>query len=165
MDHYQVCSNNAPEAKIGPTWRSHKLIWLVHKVQVSDSGPLWPSCILIFFILVGNKHMHKSLDEFEFRSDSTTDYGVSCPWGSEKIISQVFFGLFNFRFIQYLQISRAGMISCVLYLAWSPFQVQSHLPLSIVKYGVSKHYAGSTGSYYCPLGYLFENRKRKMFWI
>ena len=28
--------------------------------------------------------MHKSLDEFEFRQDPTTDYGVSCPWLSEK---------------------------------------------------------------------------------
>ena len=25
------------------------------------------------------KDMHKSLDEFEFRPDPTTDYGVSCP--------------------------------------------------------------------------------------
>ena len=28
--------------------------------------------------------MHESLDEFEFRQDPTTDYGVSCPWVSEK---------------------------------------------------------------------------------
>ena len=26
----------------------------------------------------------KSQDEFEFRPDQTTDYGVSCPWASEK---------------------------------------------------------------------------------
>ena len=31
------------------------------------------------FILVGNQDMHKSLDEFEFWSDPTTDEGVSCP--------------------------------------------------------------------------------------
>ena len=35
------------------------------------------------------------------------------------------------------------------------FKVQSHLPLSIVKYGVSKHYACSQVSDRCPLGYLF----------
>ena len=43
MDHHQVCSNNAPGAKDGPPWGSHKLIGLVHIVQVSDSdhyGPL-----------------------------------------------------------------------------------------------------------------------------
>ena len=33
----------------------------------------------ILFILAGNDDIHKSLDEFEIRPDSTTDYGVSCP--------------------------------------------------------------------------------------
>ena len=33
--------------------------------------------------------MHKSLDEFEFRQDPTTDYGVSCPWASEKSMYNV----------------------------------------------------------------------------
>ena len=32
----------------------------------------------IFFILVGNGDMHKSLDELEFPPDQTTVYGVSC---------------------------------------------------------------------------------------
>ena len=35
----------------------------------------------ILFKLTGNEDMHK----FEFRPDQTTDYGVSCPWASEKI--------------------------------------------------------------------------------
>ena len=30
-------------------------------------------------ILAGNEDMHNILDEFEFRPDRTTDYGVSCP--------------------------------------------------------------------------------------
>ena len=34
--------------------------------------------------------MHKSLDEFEFRPDPTTDYGVSCPWASKKSTSPLF---------------------------------------------------------------------------
>ena len=38
---------------------------------------------------------------------------------------------------------------------WSLFQVQSHLHLSIVNYGVSKHYTGFMMSDRCPLGYLF----------
>ena len=33
----------------------------------------------ILFILAGNKDMHKISDGSEFRSDRTTDYGVSCP--------------------------------------------------------------------------------------
>ena len=34
-------------------------------------------------ILAGIEDMHKISDEFEFRSDRTTDYGVSCPWVSK----------------------------------------------------------------------------------
>ena len=33
----------------------------------------------IFFIRAGNKDSNKSLDVFEFRLDSTTDCGISCP--------------------------------------------------------------------------------------
>ena len=33
--------------------------------------------------------MHESLDEFEFRQDSMSDYGVSCPWPSEKSMYNV----------------------------------------------------------------------------
>ena len=38
----------------------------------------------IFFKLTGNKDMHNIMNEFEFRPDRTTDYGVSCPWASKK---------------------------------------------------------------------------------
>ena len=33
----------------------------------------------IFFKLAGNKDMHNIMNEFEFRPDRTTDYGVICP--------------------------------------------------------------------------------------
>ena len=39
----------------------------------------------ILFKLAGNEDMHNISDEFEFQLDQTTDYGVSCPWASEKI--------------------------------------------------------------------------------
>ena len=39
----------------------------------------------ILFKLAGNEDMQNILDEFEFWLDLTTDYGVSCPWASEKI--------------------------------------------------------------------------------
>ena len=35
-------------------------------------------------VLAGNEDIHKSLYEFEFRTDPTTDYGVSCPWASKN---------------------------------------------------------------------------------
>ena len=38
----------------------------------------------IFFKLAGNKDMHNIMNEFEFRPDRTTDYGVSRPWASKK---------------------------------------------------------------------------------
>ena len=38
----------------------------------------------IFFKLAGNKGMHNIMNEFEFRPDRTTDYGVTCPWASKK---------------------------------------------------------------------------------
>ena len=33
--------------------------------------------------------MHKSLDEFKFRPDTTTDSGVICPCASEKLMYNV----------------------------------------------------------------------------
>ena len=39
----------------------------------------------ILFILAGNEDRHKISDEFEFRPDRTTDYGVSCPWGLKNV--------------------------------------------------------------------------------
>ena len=33
----------------------------------------------IFFKLAGNKDIHNIMNEFEFRPDRTTGYGVSCP--------------------------------------------------------------------------------------
>ena len=53
----------------------------------------------IFFKLAGNKGMHNITNEFEFRPDRTTDYGVRCPWVSKKyphrlIIGKMVFPLF-----------------------------------------------------------------------
>ena len=33
---------------------------------------------------VGNEDMHNISNEFEFRPDWTTDYGVICPWTSKN---------------------------------------------------------------------------------
>ena len=35
----------------------------------------------IIIKVAGNQNMHKISDEFEFRPNRITDYGVSCPWG------------------------------------------------------------------------------------
>ena len=39
----------------------------------------------MYLILAGNKDMHKSLDEFEFRPDPTTECGVTCPGAYENL--------------------------------------------------------------------------------
>ena len=45
----------------------------------------------ILFILAGNNGiLHKSLDAFEIRPDSTTDHIVSCPWASKDRCYHVF---------------------------------------------------------------------------
>ena len=46
--------------------------------------------------------------------------------------------------------------------SWSLFQVQSYLPLSIINYCISKHYAGAQVSDRRPLGYLFNAVKAKV---
>ena len=109
---------------------------------------------LIIFIFEGNKDIHKSLDEFEFRSDPTTYYGVSCPLGSEysfptfsAILIQIFLIL-----VDYLKTWYNILCLNLGLMAVSSSELQ---PLSIIKYGVSTYYAGSQVSDSCPLGYLF----------
>ena len=51
------------------------------------TGPmvLWFILDLFFLMLAGNRNMHQSLDEFEFRQNfTTTDFVVSCPWAFQK---------------------------------------------------------------------------------
>ena len=45
-------------------------------------------------ILAGNEDIHKSLDEFEFGQDQKTDYGVSCPFASNKSMSPFILGCY-----------------------------------------------------------------------
>ena len=46
----------------------------------------------IFFKFAGNKEMHNIMNEFEFRPDRTTDYGVNCPWASKKYTHRLIMG-------------------------------------------------------------------------
>ena len=39
---------------------------------------------LILSKLAGKEAIHDILNEFEFRSDRTIDYGNSCPWSPES---------------------------------------------------------------------------------
>ena len=58
--------------------------------------------------------MHESLDEFQFRLDTTTDSRVICPWVSEKSMYNVVNTLapsFLIGSSSYLQITRKTIIS------------------------------------------------------
>ena len=57
--------------------------WKDH-ICTLDSGE-W-SLPFGLLVLAGNEDMHKISDEFEFRPDQTTDYGVSCPWGLKHFL-------------------------------------------------------------------------------
>ena len=50
----------------------------------------------ILFKLADNKDMHNIMNEFEFRPDRTTDYGVSCPYRliMGKMVFPLFFSCF-----------------------------------------------------------------------
>ena len=64
---------------------------------------------LIFLILAGNDDMHKSLDEFKFRPDTTTNFRVICPCASEKLMFNVVSTLapsFLIGSSSYLQVTR-----------------------------------------------------------
>ena len=58
--------------------------------------------------------MHKSLDEFEFRRDLTTDYGVSCPWVSIKslyIVVNTLAPSFLIESSTFMQVRRTTIVS------------------------------------------------------
>ena len=43
----------------------------------------------IHFKFVGNEDIHNISDEFEFRPDQTTDYGVNCPFERVRISARL----------------------------------------------------------------------------
>ena len=58
--------------------------------------------------------MHESLDEFQFRLDTTTDPRVICPWASEKSMYTVVNTLapsFLIGSSSFLQVRRTTLIS------------------------------------------------------
>ena len=57
---------------------SHGMLEISFVIFITDRSK---SMLLLWFIssLAGNEDMHKISDDFEFRPDQTTDYGVSCP--------------------------------------------------------------------------------------
>ena len=63
-------------------------LWCPWQQKAPIDVQWWKWCLHLFsvafdpilLILAGNKDMHKISQEFKFRPDWTTDYGVNCPW-------------------------------------------------------------------------------------
>ena len=68
---------------------------------------------LIILTLAGNKDMHKRLDEFKFRPDTTTNSRVICPCASEKLMYNVstLSPSFLIRSSSFLQVTRTTITS------------------------------------------------------
>ena len=67
---------------IGVGERLHEVLGQIDLGKLDSGERSLPFGLLVYpilFILAGNEDMHKISDEFEFRPDQTTDYGVSCP--------------------------------------------------------------------------------------
>ena len=98
--------------------------------------------------------MHKSLDEFEFRPDRTTDYGVSCPWASKKYPYRPYNGengvstfslLFLIRSFWYFHVTRTSI------KAW--------MSSNFLKWDLTlAHWTQVSDR--CPLGYLLLQKCR-----
>ena len=63
----------------------------------------------IFIKLTGNKDRHERLDGFEFRSDLTSHFGVTCPSVVKKMMSLAFFQSPLTRYLSNLQITRTDI--------------------------------------------------------
>ena len=66
---------------------------------------------ICFSSFISNQGMHKSLDEFEFLSDLTTDFKVSCTLASEKYSFSRLSLSYIPRYVYYLHDTRTGKIS------------------------------------------------------
>ena len=82
----------------------------------------------IFFKHAGNKDMHNIMNEFEFRPDRTTDYGVSCPWVSKKYPYRPYNGengvstfslLFLIRSFWYFHVTRTSIKAWIVWIFWN----------------------------------------------
>ena len=103
----------------------------------------------IFFKFAGNKAMHNIMNEFEFRPDRTTDYGVSCPWASKKYPHRPYNG------------ENGVSTFSLLFLIWSFWYF--HVTRTSIKAWMSSNFLKwdltlahwTQVSDRCPLGYLF----------
>ena len=102
----------------------------------------------IFFKLAGNKDMHNIMNEFEFRPDRTTDYGVSCPWASQKYPYRPHNGENGVSTFSLL-------IGSFWYFHVTRTSIKAWMSLNFFKWDLTlAHWTQVSDR--CPLGYLFN---------
>ena len=102
-----------------------------------------------FFKLAGNKNMHNIMNEFEFRPDRTTDYGVSCPWASKKYPYRPYNGKNGVSTFSLL-----FLIGSFWYFHVTRTSIKAWLSLNFLKWDLTlAHWTQVSDR--CPLGYLF----------
>ena len=114
-----------------------------HQVIFVDIDP-------IFFKLAGNKDMHNIMNEFEFRPDWTTDYGVSCPWASKKYPYRPYNGENGVSTFSLL-----FLIGSFWYFHVTRTSIKAWMSLNFLKWDLTlAHWTQVSDR--CPLGYLFK---------
>ena len=104
----------------------------------------------IFFKLAGNKDMHNIMNEFEFRPDRTTDYGVSCPWASKKYPYRPYNGENGVSTFSLL-----FLIESFWYFHVTRTSIKAWMSLNFLKWDLTlAHWTQVSDR--CPLGYLFK---------
>ena len=107
----------------------------------------------IFFKLAGNKDMHNIMNEFEFRPDRTTDYGVSCPWASKKYPYRPYNGENGVSTFSLL-----FLIGSFWYFHVTRTSIKAWMSLNFLKWDLTlAHWTQVSDR--CPLGYLFSKLK------
>ena len=103
----------------------------------------------IFFKLAGNKAMRNIMNEFEFRPDRTTDYGVSCPWASKKYPHRPYNGENGVSTFSLL-----FLIGSFWYFHVTWTSIKAWMSLNFLKWDLTlAHWTQVSDR--CPLGYLF----------
>ena len=102
----------------------------------------------IFFKLAGNKDMHNIMNEFKFRPDRTTDYGVSCPWASKKYPYRLYNGENGVSTFSLL-----FLIGSFWYFHVTRTSIKAWMSLNFFKWDLTLvHWTQVSDC--CPLGYL-----------
>ena len=94
------------------------------------------------------------MNEFEFRPDRTTDYGVSCPWASKKYPYRPYNGENGVSTFSLL-----FLIGSFWYFHVTRISIKAWMSLNFLKWDLTlAHWTQVSDR--CPLGYLFSRTVR-----